>query len=333
MGRLERTIAGLVPAIGQSTLAQGRRELNRYQAMSLQAKIRYSLRLIEVGLELARRPAVAWSGGKDSTVLMHLVLQFEPHIDVIFNNTQVEYPETYRFVRELKQAWQVNLHVAKPEPGKNFWWCVEQFGWPLLGKDAARDIGAIRRSGESAWKRGPSKIVAKAALSDVPIAERCCYYLKEKPARRMYRALGVDLIFLGMMAHESDLRFRNWVDYGDFFWTKHDRLWKCHPLSIWTDGDVWEYHRRHDIPHAKLYDMGYRRNGCWPCGMGIRFGAFAELRRGHPKLFRFLMVDKGLGAELVKLKLALNDGQYNIWAQSWKIEQLLDQRPCFFDKL
>lgn len=315
------------------SLAQARRQLKRYQAISLEAKIRYSLRLIEVGLELAERPIIAWSGGKDSTVLMHLALQFKPDIDVIFNNTQVEYPETYHFVRKLSKDWQLNLHIAKPSPGENFWWCVDQFGWPLLGKDAARAIGAIRRAGESAWNRGVSQITYKAALSGVPIAERCCYYLKEKPARRTYRALGVDLVFLGMMAQESDLRLRKWCDLGDLFWTKHNKMWKCHPISIWTEDDVWEYHRRYDIPHAKLYDMGYRRNGCWPCGMGVRFGAFAELRRGHPKLFRFLMVDKGLGTQLVKLKLALDDGQYSMWAQSWNIEQLLDQRPCFFDKL
>jgi len=59
----------------------------------------------------------------------------------------------------------------------------------------------------------------------------------------------------------------------------------------------------------------------------------AILRRTHPKLWKFLMIDKGLGEELLKIKLALSDGQRNLFASSWSIEELLEQRPCFFDVL
>ncbi len=38
---------------------------------------------IDTALSRARRPAVMWSGGKDSTVLLHLVRKVMPEIEVI----------------------------------------------------------------------------------------------------------------------------------------------------------------------------------------------------------------------------------------------------------
>lgn len=67
--------------------------LRRHQTLGLEAKIRYAERLIEAAL-LAKRPIVCWSGGKDSTVLLHLVRQFAPNINVTFNDTGVELQET-----------------------------------------------------------------------------------------------------------------------------------------------------------------------------------------------------------------------------------------------
>lgn len=297
--------------------------MRQYQAMELDAKIRYANRLIEAGLELADMPCVAWSGGKDSTVMLHLVRQFDPDIVVLFNDTKVEFPETLKFVRRVSKEWGLNLHVAKPERGKDFWWCVEQYGWPLFGKAAARRTTNL-----------PERY-AKVRSSGVRITAQCCYWLKEKPSLRVYRALGIDVLFLGLMASESRLRLFQWCRTGDLYWNKEKGLWHVLPLAVWTDEDIWEYHRRHDLPLCELYAMGHRRNGCWPCGMGIGFpdNHLALLRRTHPKLWRFLMIDKGLARELLKVKLALDDGQMNLFAATWDIEALLRQRPCFFDRL
>ena len=308
------------------------RNLRRYQSMKLDAKIRYSLRLIEAALELSNRPMVAWSGGKDSTVLLHLIREnFLPDIDVVFNDTKVEFPETLKFVRKMSDAWSLNLHIAKPEPHKDFWWCVEEYGWPLFGKRGSDSIVSHRRGNKPLL----SDKLVRVANTEVSISKRCCYYLKEKPSRDVERALESDCKFLGTMAEESQRRRFNWADYGDLYWHKNDRLWKVLPLSIWLEPDIWEYHERYNIPMCELYQMGHNRNGCWPCTMDIHFrdNHLAALRQSHPKLWRFLVIDKGLGKELVKVKLALDSGQYDMFAQQWSIEKLIEQRPCFFDKL
>ena len=296
----------------------GRRKLKalrRYQALSLEAKIRYAERLIEAALLLAQRPIVCWSGGKDSTVLLHLVRQFAPNIDVTFNDTGVEFRETREFVNRLADDWSLNLHVTNPPPGA-FWECIEKYGWPIGGKG---------RDGKIKTKGGAS----------VRMSDNCCYYCKRKPAERLYKELGVDCTLLGILAGESKRRRFLWVDYGDFYYQKRRKLWTVHPLSIWLEEDIWAYHNREGLPHCSLYDVGHQRVGCWPCLMdwGYPDSHLSRLRRSHPRLWRFLVVDKGLGAELVKLRLALSQGQADLFSATWSIKQLVDIRPCFFDRI
>ena len=64
--------------------------------------------------ELGKDVAVAWSGGKDSTLVLYFVIQKFPKVPVIFNNTGVEYPETIAFVRDMTVAWNLNLIETKP---------------------------------------------------------------------------------------------------------------------------------------------------------------------------------------------------------------------------
>lgn len=42
---------------------------------------------------------VSFSGGKDSTVLLHLVRKLYPEVEAVFVNTGLEYPEIQRFVK------------------------------------------------------------------------------------------------------------------------------------------------------------------------------------------------------------------------------------------
>ena len=80
--------------------------------------------------------------------------------------------------------------------------------------------------------------------------------------------------------------------------------------------------------------MGHKRNGCWPCGMDIGFNHnhLSRLRVSHPKLWHHIIIDRGLGKELIKIKLALRDGQADMFSGG-KVERLLEQRPCYFDTL
>lgn len=59
---------------------------------------------------------VSWSGGKDSTVVVDLARQVDPHIPVVFFDNGLQFPETLRYLEDLAQEWQLNYHVITADP-------------------------------------------------------------------------------------------------------------------------------------------------------------------------------------------------------------------------
>lgn len=59
---------------------------------------------------------VAWSGGKDSTVVVDLARQVDPHVPVVFYDSGLQFPETLRYLEDLAIAWRLNFHVIKAVP-------------------------------------------------------------------------------------------------------------------------------------------------------------------------------------------------------------------------
>lgn len=55
---------------------------------------------------------VAFSGGKDSLVTLHLALQVDPDVPVAFFDSGLEYPETYTYLEDIASSWRLNLDVV-----------------------------------------------------------------------------------------------------------------------------------------------------------------------------------------------------------------------------
>jgi len=318
-----------------------------WQSRPLAFKTAWAHERIEQALAELKRPSLAFSAGKDSTVLLHMLRQHASDILTIYGNTTIEFPECVKFARWLRDEWNLNYLEARPEV--TFWWVVENYGWPLMGKTYG--VGGVAH--KTSRKRFFDDLAARGELTgkyaiqaEVPISSACCTFLKERPSQKVQREMGVDGVFLGIMASESRQRMFNFLQYGEWYYPESQKIWKSHPMAIWTDEDVWEYIRKHDVPYAPLYDMGFRhektgewvshkRNGCMFCGMDIRFpnNHLAIMRRTHPKAWRMLMMRKGLGEVLMKLRFALDDHQYDMFEQRWGVEEYLERFPCVFDKM
>jgi len=321
-------------------------ELAHWLSLDLDSKIAWSKITIERAIEKMDNPSVAFSGGKDSTVLVHMLLPYKPNIITIYGNTTIEFPESIRFVRHLRDEWKLNFYEAKPEV--TFWEIVEEYGWPLMGKTFG--VGGVAHKSSRAMffddlaERG--ELTGQYAIqSRIPISSACCTFLKERPSIKMQKSLGVDGVFLGIMASESRQRRFNFLQYGELYYPKTQRIWKCHPMAIWTDDDVWEYIRRFNIPYSELYDMGFyrgdkfihhTRNGCMFCGMDIRFADnhLSIMRHTHPKAWEMIMVKKGLARVLVDLKAELGQ-QYDLFEMSMynNLEEYIKKFPCAFDQI
>lgn len=322
-------------------------ELVRLQGLGLDAKIAWARVAIEKALDTLKTPSLAFSAGKDSTVLLHLLRQYSPDIATIYGNTTIEFPECVKFARWLKDEWDLNYYEAKPDV--TFWWVVEEYGWPLMGKTFG--VGGVAH--KSSRERFFAELEERGELygdyaiqAEVPISSACCTYLKERPSQKLQRELGVDGVFLGIMASESRQRMFNFLEYGEWYYARSQKMWKCHPLAIWNDEDIWAYIRRFDVPYASLYDMGYKdeqtgewishkRNGCMFCGMDIRFpnNHLAIMRRTHPRAWRTVMVKKGLGKVLMQLRFVLDDRQLDMFEQEWGLEEYVERFPCVFDRI
>lgn len=59
---------------------------------------------------------VAWSGGKDSTVVVDLARQVDPNVPVVFYDSGLQFPETLHYIEDLAQAWRLNFEVIPAEP-------------------------------------------------------------------------------------------------------------------------------------------------------------------------------------------------------------------------
>lgn len=320
-------------------------ELDRLRALSLDEKIAWSMERIERAIILLKTPSLAFSAGKDSTVLLHLVRQVKPDIITIYGNTTIEFPECVQFAKRLKSEWNLNFYEAKPE--RSFWWIVENYGWPLMGKTFGVGGVAHKESREQFF----DDLAARGELNgnyaiqaEVPISSACCTFLKERPSEKLQKQLGVDGVFLGILASESRRRMFNFLQYGEWY-RPNDGVWRCHPLAIWTDDDIWAYIRRFNVPYAQIYDMGYyddcgekichKRNGCMFCGMDIRFkdNHLSIMRRTHPKIWEFLMIKKGLGKVLLSLRFAIQHHQFDMFSQMMDVDAYLDRFPCVFDRI
>jgi len=81
--------------------------------MTLKEKIAKSKKVIREASKRfpKEKLAIAWTGGKDSTVMLHLIKDTFGKVPfpVVFNDSTMEFPEVYEFIDKLTQKWNLNL--------------------------------------------------------------------------------------------------------------------------------------------------------------------------------------------------------------------------------
>ena len=109
------------------------------QSLPLSAKITMSKRRIREWHDYwDGQVYVSFSGGKDSTVLKHLV-ETTPgvyDVPVVFVDTGLEYPEVRKFATERASV------VVRPE--MRFEEVIKTYGYPVASKEVAQKIYELR---------------------------------------------------------------------------------------------------------------------------------------------------------------------------------------------
>ena len=257
-------------------------------------------------------------------------------------------PEMWEDFRKRNLVWRKGTT-------KSYWWCIDQYGYPILGKAACK-LDAHRINIDCFLRYSKTASTDRklhdyyTMLKQVKISQHCCYTLKKEPAHRTQQSLDVDCVFMGMMASESRRRMTSYCTNGELYQTmKADTMadgspvWHCHPMGIWTDEDVWEYIHRYSLPYSPLYDREYTgcdgkthkvaRNGCFGCAtaMAFRDNQMSVLRQIEPRIWDKVM-RHGMADQLRNLKVVRNKGQLGLM-DFCSTEQILRSYPCELDTL
>lgn len=118
-------------------------DLKQMQSLPLETKIQMTQRRIREWYDYwGGQVYVSFSGGKDSTVLKHIVDGMYDDVPAVFVNTGLEYPEIQQFVRNVKAGKYdcFNADVEIIRPGMRFGEVIKKYGYPVISKEVSERI-------------------------------------------------------------------------------------------------------------------------------------------------------------------------------------------------
>lgn len=83
---------------------------------SLDEKVTHSKKVLLAAYEKYEdKMAIFWTGGKDSTVLLHMIREVFPSkkFPILFLDTQLDFEEVYSFIDKLVKEWKLDLVTLK----------------------------------------------------------------------------------------------------------------------------------------------------------------------------------------------------------------------------
>ena len=303
-------------------------DLRQYQSLPLSAKIIMTQRRIRAWYDYwDGQVYVSFSGGKDSTVLLHLVREMYPDVEAVFVNTGLEYPEIQRFVKSFE-----NVTILRPQ--MRFDEVIKKYGYPVISKEVSECVSQGRKCLATDGKKYPyrlQKLMGTAKdkngnlsmfnqakwkpllYTDFVCSHWCCNVMKKKPVKQFAKTTGKKPM-TAQMASESRLREQQWMKNGCNGFEMKSPI--SNPMSFWTEQDVLQYIKENKLPIASVYGevvyqgkdgllydelidggllitTGCDRTGCIFCGFGCHLekspSRFERLKQTHPRQYEYCL--------------------------------------------
>ncbi len=209
--------------------------------------------IIKQALLNMKSPYVSFSGGKDSTVMLHMILKRDPNIPVIYWDADASYPDTENFINKLVKEWNLNFIRVKTEPM----------------------LSVFRKYGVN-----HPQIENKTMIATV-----------YNPIKKLMKEHDFDGVFVGLRAEESFGRRKLIKNRGVIFYNKMQEVTECLPVANFTVQDIWSYITSNNLPYNSIYDKTAMRPrndirvSYW-CGESCReMGRWVWLKKEYPELY------------------------------------------------
>lgn len=210
---------------------------------------------------------ITTSGGKDSSVCVHLAERAGIPFEVMHNHTTADAPETVYFIRQDLRRLEdkgikcfVNMPVYKG---------VRTSMWNLIPQKLIPPTRFVRYCCSVLKERG-------GAGRFITTGVRWAESTKRKNIRGIYETMPSDRKKKIILNNDNDDRRRLF----ETCTIKAKRV--CNPIIEWTDVDVWDYIEAEKIPVNPLYGCGFSRVGCIGCPMAGTAGRQRGFAR-YPK--------------------------------------------------
>lgn len=210
---------------------------------------------------------ISFSGGKDSGLLLNLVMRFMAEhsisrkIGLFHQDFEAQYEKTTAFVERMFAAY-----LDQIEP---FWLCL-----PMASKTPLSNYSIYwypwSPEEREIWVRPMPQQPYIINLDHNP----CDFYTYKMEQSELYKQFGrwyknthgakPTVILLGMRADESLHRYSGFInkkyDYKGQKWFSHNfkDVWSASPLYDWTVQDVWTATGKFGFDYNRLYDLFWK---------------------------------------------------------------------------
>lgn len=291
-------------------------ELKMLQNLPYEIKVQKSLIRIREWYENNQGcVAVSFSGGLDSTVLLHLVRSEYKDVQAV-SIRNVECKENQVIIDKTENCVILKGDYTMPEINK-------KFGIPIGSKKVAKMIRRLQNPTERNKKSRELSLTGYTSeghkcdtyklpqkwhkLIDSPynISEQCCYYMKEKPLMD-YEKETKNRFMIATKATDSMTREKSYLATGCNTFEKGG---KSRPLGFWTDQDILRYIVENKLEISKAYgevlkDLNGKyyttkagRTGCFICLFGLHLekqpNRMQRMEYENPAMYKYCMETLG----------------------------------------
>lgn len=219
--------------------------------LPIEGKIEKSMTVIRQAFEEfpGDKIAVAWTGGKDSTLILWLAIQVckkreYPLPKAMFINEGHVFEEMIEFVEEWSSEWGFEVDFVQNDDVLNL---VENVGDPVYVSELSeRNQMELERLGFEGdqFPFEPESYIGNHLMKTVAMN----LYLERE---------GYEALITGIRWDEQESR----ADETYFSPREDPDHTRVHPILHFRERDVWEATHQLGIPYVKLYEAGYRSLG------------------------------------------------------------------------